>query len=120
MAESGASRLFRPVNQSLGQQPSLGPIPANLLAPSAAILVVFYLLCIVLLGLPFAWFLLLSVWATSAWWVVVGEKPWKFTNKFVQVPDWTRGYVLYHPCLQYDDNHDEATSGHATLPTETV
>jgi hypothetical protein len=31
MAESEPSKHFRPVNQSLGQQPTLGPIPTNLL-----------------------------------------------------------------------------------------
>jgi hypothetical protein len=102
MADADASRLFRPINQSLGQQPSLGPIPAHLLAPSAVILVMFYLVIVVVLGLTFAWFLLLSVWGVATWWVVVGERPWKFINKFVAVPDWTRGHVLYTACLPND------------------
>jgi hypothetical protein len=95
------STLFRPVNQSLGQQPTLGPIPANLLAPSGSILVSFYILIEVILGLGFLPFLLLSVWGISTWWVVVGEKTWTFTNKFVSVPDWKRGHVLYQPRLPH-------------------
>jgi hypothetical protein len=101
MAESEPSTLFRPVNQSLGQQPTLGPIPANLLAPSGGILVSFYVLVEVILGLGFLLFLLLSVWGISTWWVVVGEKTWTFTNKFVSVPDWKRGHVLYQPRLPH-------------------
>jgi hypothetical protein len=38
------SRLYCPVNPSLGKQPSLGPIPTALLAPSSGILVGFYVL----------------------------------------------------------------------------
>jgi hypothetical protein len=120
MADSETSRLFRPVNQSLGQQPSLGPIPANLVAPSAVILLLFYFLLVVVLRLTFAWFLLVSVWGIATWWVVVGEKPWKFTHKFVAVPDWTRGHVLYTPCLPQESEYDEASPGHETVSTETV
>ncbi len=54
------SRLYCPVNPSLGRQPSLGPIPAHLLAPSGGIFVGFYILIEVLLGLGFVLFLLLS------------------------------------------------------------
>jgi hypothetical protein len=99
MSSAEPSRLFCPINQSLGKQPSLGPIPANLLAPSGGILVSFYILVEVLLGLGFAAFLLLTTWGISTWWVVVGEKTWKFTNKFVAVPDWKRGHLPYQSHL---------------------
>ncbi|NEQ42052.1 MAG: hypothetical protein F6K00_00235 [Leptolyngbya sp. SIOISBB] len=79
------SHLFCRVNPSLGKNPSLGPIPANLLVPSGAILVGFYILIEVLLSLDFVLFLLLSLWRVSTWWVVVGEKIWRFTHK-VTVP----------------------------------
>lgn len=101
---------FRPVNQSLGKQPSLGPIPAALLAPSLIILVITYFLVQVVLSLGFVWFLLISAWGLSTWWLVVGEKTWRFTNKFVSPPDWNRGYVHYTCSLQQDDN--EATNRH--------
>jgi hypothetical protein len=115
MPEAQSSEVFRPVNQSLGQQPSLGPIPANLIAPSAVILLGFYLFLVVLLRLKFAWFLLLSVWGIATWWVVVGEKPWKFTHKFVRVPDWTRGYVVYTSYWPDDYDDDQAEHGYETL-----
>ena len=98
------SRLYCPVNPSLGRQPSLGPIPTALLAPSSGILVGFYVLIEVLLGLGFVLFLLLSAWGISTWWVVVGEKTWKFTHKFVPVPDWKRGHVPYQRHLP--NHHD--------------
>ena len=106
MTASEPAKLFRSVNQSLGQQPSLGPMPAALLAPSAGILFGFYALTILVLHLHFAWFLLLSVWGISTWWVVVGEQTWKFTHKFVSVPDWMRGHVRYTACLGQHDDHD--------------
>jgi hypothetical protein len=91
---------FRMINQSLGQQPSLGPIPIGLLAPSGAVLFVSYFLVRVLLNLSFPIFLVISIWGISTWWAVVGEKSWKFTNKFVAVPDWYRGHRLYKSCLR--------------------
>jgi hypothetical protein len=103
---------FRPVNQSLGQQPSLGPIPANLLAPLAGILVGFYILFVAILHIPYTWFLLLSIWGIAGWWVVVGQKTWKFTHKFTGVPDWKRGHLSYHCCLrEEDDDSDKTSSG---------
>jgi hypothetical protein len=100
MAE--VSKLFCPINQSLGQQPTLGPMPANLLAPTGAILVSAYVLIELLLHLGFGTFLLVSTWGVSTWWVVVGEKTWKFTNKFVSVPDWNRGHVSYQAHLDHE------------------
>ncbi len=103
------TQQFRPVNQSLGQQPSLGPIPANLLAPSAAILFGFYVLFVLLLRVSFIGFLLLSVWGITSWWVVVGEKTWRFTHKFKRVPDWRRGHCHYRCCLREENDDSNET-----------
>jgi hypothetical protein len=103
MAESESSKLYRPVNRSIGQQPSLGPIPSNLLAPSGAILVGFYVLIEVVFSFGFVPFLLLSAWGISTWWVAVGEKTWAFSHKFIRVPDWKRGPVLYHRHVRKTD-----------------
>jgi hypothetical protein len=104
MAESEEKRPFRLTNQSLGQQPSLGPIPMNLLAPSGIILTIAYLIVRVILRWNFPLFLAVSIWGISAWWIVVGEKTWKFTNKFVPVPNWRRGHVRYRRYLERDEN----------------
>jgi hypothetical protein len=104
------AQRFRPVNQSLGQQPNLGPIPANLLAPSAGILFSFYILFVAILHIPFTWFLLLSIWGITSWWVVVGEKTWRFTHKFKRVPDWKRGHLRYRYCLSEEENDPHKTS----------
>ncbi|MEO1391197.1 MAG: hypothetical protein AAFV85_28025 [Cyanobacteria bacterium J06634_6] len=99
MSEVTERRLFCSVNQSLGAQPTLGPIPTSLLGPSMTILVGSYCLTQILLGLGFASFILLATWLICTWWVVVGEKTWRFTNKLVRVPNWSRGYVRYHRYL---------------------
>lgn len=99
MTTSKSSNLFRPINQSLGQQPSLGPIPANLLAPSGVVLVGCYVLVRIIFGLGFVPFLFFSIWGIATWWVVVGEKTWKFTQKFVSPPHWKRGHLPYQPLL---------------------
>lgn len=105
------SSLFRAVNQSLGQQPSLGPIPASLLAPSIVILISFYILFVLILRLQFVWFLLLSIWGMTSWWIVVGQRTWKFVHKFTIVPQWKRGHLPYQPCLR-EDKHDPHETSH--------
>jgi hypothetical protein len=110
MAERDMHRQFQPVNQSLGQQPSLGPIPSNLLGQSAGILFGFYVLFVVIFHIPFTWFLLLSIWGIASWWVVVGEKTWRFTHKFKGVPDWKRGHLGYRCCLRGKDDDSNETS----------
>jgi hypothetical protein len=100
MASHDPEKQFRIINQSLGQQPSLGPIPMGLLAPSGAILFVSYFMARVALNWSFPIFLVISAWGICTWWAVVGEKTWKFTNKFVAVPDWNRGYRRYRSCLR--------------------
>ncbi|MEL6780662.1 MAG: hypothetical protein AAFO06_25855 [Cyanobacteria bacterium J06597_16] len=99
MLETTQRKLFCAVNQSLGAQPTLGPIPTNLLTPSLTILTGSYFLTQVMLGLGFAAFLLLATWMICTWWVVVGEKTWRFTNKLVPVPAWSRGYIRYQRYL---------------------
>jgi hypothetical protein len=113
MIRQRSEQPFRLVNQSLGQQPTLGPIPANLLAPSGVILVLAYGLTQVVAQLDFAVFMVVSAWGISSWWIVVGEKTWKFTNKFVSVPDWSRGHVCYRSCLNHYEH--ETTDGSSTL-----
>jgi hypothetical protein len=110
MAERDTPKQFRPVNQSLGQQPSLGPIPANLMAPSAGILFGFYVLFVLLFHIPFTSFLLLSIWGIASWWVVVGEKTWRFTHKFTNAPTWKRGHLHYQCCLRENTNDSNETS----------
>ena len=99
MSEISQRKLFCTVNQSLGAQPTLGPIPTSLLGPSLTIVVGSYCFTQILLGLSFAAFLLLTAWMICTWWVVVGEKTWQFTNKLVSVPCWSRGYVRYQRYL---------------------
>ena len=99
MADTAQRQLFCTVNQSLGAQPTLGPIPTSLLTPSIIILVSSYCFAQILLNLSLASFILLTAWLICTWWVVVGEKTWQFTNKLVRVPNWSRGYVRYHRYL---------------------
>jgi hypothetical protein len=104
MAGSEGGKQFRLTNQSLGQQPSLGPIPTTLLAPSGIILVIAFFVVRVVLQWNFPIFFAVSIWGISVWWIVVGEKTWRFTNKFVPVPDWNRGHVRYTSCLNHNED----------------
>ncbi len=97
--QSQRQGLFCEINRSIGQQPSLGPIPAALIAPSGGILFCLYFLLMVVLKVGIPIFLLVTFWCVATWWVVVGEKVWKYINKFVPVPNWKRGFLRYQPLL---------------------
>jgi hypothetical protein len=93
---------FRPVNQILGAQPSLGPIPADQILPWALIALVAYFIVNGVFGGIFPdefqkwlWTALLTAWGIGTWWILMGDRSWRFLSKFIAVPKWTRGFARY-------------------------
>ncbi|MBR8835129.1 MAG: hypothetical protein DSM106950_14120 [Stigonema ocellatum SAG 48.90 = DSM 106950] len=102
---------FRPVNQILGSQPSLGPIPADQVFPWTVIAVASYLIVNGVFGGLFAddfqkwlWTILIIGWGMATWWILTGGRSWRFLSKFVGVPTWTRGIARYLSLLEA--NHE--------------
>jgi len=89
----------RPVNQILGTQPALGPVPAELVFPWAVILVVSLLLG-QLLGWGWLWSGVLALGLGAAWWLLTGRESWRFRQKFYDVPNWVLGNARYAPLLE--------------------
>lgn len=88
----------RPVNNLLGSRPTIGPIPADLFIPFGVITVGMYLISSGLLGLAIEWTLALILWGCTTWWVLTGNRPYRFLSKFVPVPRrWSRGHIRYRP-----------------------
>jgi hypothetical protein len=97
---------FRPVNQILGSQPSLGPIPADQIIPWAAIALSVYLIINGVFGGLFQddfqkwlWILLMTGWGIATWWILTGGRSWRFLSKLIGVPTWTRGFARYQSWL---------------------
>lgn len=88
----------RTVNQILGAQPNLGPFPASQIVPWGVILV-FSWFCRGLLNLSWLLTGLLAAWLIATWWILTGDKAWRFFSKFVEVPHVVRGYGRYQPLL---------------------
>ncbi|RUS95591.1 hypothetical protein DSM106972_089470 [Dulcicalothrix desertica PCC 7102] len=99
---------FRPVNQILGTQPSLGPIPADQIFPWIIIILLSYFIVNGFLGGLFAdawqkwlWTVLIAGWGMATWWILTGGKSWRFLSKFIGVPNWTRGVARYRSFLEF-------------------
>lgn len=102
---------FRPVNQILGSQPSLGPIPADQILPWLVIVLVSYFVINGVFGGLFAddfqrwlWTALMTGWGIATWWILSGGRSWRFLSKFIGVPTWTRGFARYQSVLEI--NHE--------------
>ncbi|OLP17775.1 hypothetical protein BST81_11915 [Leptolyngbya sp. 'hensonii'] len=96
---------FRPVNPMLGVQPRLGPFPAEHILPWSVIGFAAYLLCQVFLNLGWLWTGVIAAWGISTWWILTGDKPWRFLSRFTRTPYWVRGYCTYHSILQTHRSH---------------
>jgi hypothetical protein len=102
---------FRPVNQILGAQPSLGPIPADQVLPWTVIALTSYFIINGIFGGIFKdefqkwlWTLLITGWGMATWWILTGGRSWRFLSKFIGVPTWTRGFARYQSLLEI--NHE--------------
>jgi hypothetical protein len=103
-------RDFRPVNQILGSQPSLGPIPADQILPWTVIALVSYFIINGIFGGFFSdgfqkwlWVILVTAWGMATWWILTGGRSWRFLSKFIGVPTWTRGFARYRSILEVND-----------------
>jgi hypothetical protein len=98
---------FRPVNQILGSQPSLGPIPADQILPWTVIALASYFIVNGVFGGFFSddfqkwlWMILITAWGMATWWILTGGRSWRFLSKFIGVPTWTRGFARYQSILE--------------------
>jgi len=81
---------FRTVNRVLGEQPRLGPFPADQVVPWTAIALI---ILMIVRGLMQQSWLATGVtiaWGWASWWVISSNKT--FFGKFVGTPRITRGY----------------------------
>jgi len=99
MADSSYNE-FIPVNQVLNLKPRLGPIPGDQVVPWVSILLVAYIVCQGLLGLPWTTTILISGWGIGTWWVLTGDAAWKFLSKFYGTPHWVIGHLMYQSPLE--------------------
>ncbi|MFN6568370.1 hypothetical protein A6770_06130 [Nostoc minutum NIES-26] len=102
---------FRPVNQILGSQPSLGPLPADQIFPWIVIALTSYFIINGIFGGIFSddfqrwlWTVLVAGWGIATWWILTGGRSWRFLSKFIGVPTWTRGFARYQSLLEV--NHE--------------
>ena len=101
---------FRPVNQILGTQPSLGPIPADQIIPWTVIALAAYFIINGIFGSWFPddfqkwlWTALMAGWGVATWWILTGGRSWRFLSKFIAVPSWTRGFARYQSWLEINN-----------------
>jgi hypothetical protein len=79
---------FRKVNAILGASPKIGPFPTELIIPWAIISFTLFMICYVVLNLPWLWVLLIVAWGDATWWIDRFKTP----SVFIKV----------YPCAEMD------------------
>jgi hypothetical protein len=77
---------YVPVNKLLGQQASIGPIPAEQLIPWVVCTVTAFFITNILFDLPMHISILTSVWLIVSWWMLTGKRSYQFTDRFASLP----------------------------------
>ncbi len=85
------------VNKILGQQASIGFIPAEQIIPWVVLVVFSYTITNGLFSLGIPCFLIVSFWLIVSWWLLTGSKPHQFVDKFRKPPgdEWCNGNLLF-------------------------
>lgn len=96
----------RPVNQLLGQPPSLGPIPGDQVIPWLVIAAISLGLRL-FVGISWYWTGFIFVWGIFSWWILTGRRAWRFLNRFSRPPKWARGYKKYEFILEGRDGSEK-------------
>ncbi|MGF1480387.1 MAG: hypothetical protein ACFB4I_12995 [Cyanophyceae cyanobacterium] len=89
------------VNRILGTQPRLGPLPADQVLPWSLFTLFSYFICQGYYDFGWLPMVLLDGWLISTWWILTGERSWRFLSKiYPPVPRWERGCPKYHSFLE--------------------
>jgi hypothetical protein len=91
-------REFRTVNRVLGEQPRIGPFPADQVFPWTMIGIIIYLICKLIFQASWLITGLMIAWGWATWWTLSSNKTW--LAKFVKVPQITRGYKRFYSLSQ--------------------
>lgn len=88
---------FIKVNQILGKQASIGPIPADQIVPWMLLIGIAYFLTQGLFSFGMPVFLFVAAWFCIAWWLLTGKRPHLFVDRFRGTPgtDWINGEAAY-------------------------
>ncbi|MBD2421676.1 hypothetical protein H6G54_29160 [Anabaena cylindrica FACHB-243] len=88
---------FRTVNRVLGEQPRIGPFPADQFFPWTAIALITYLICKLTFQTSLLVTGLVTAWGCATWWTLTSNKTW--LSKFLTVPRVTRGYKRFYSLI---------------------
>ncbi len=95
---SSPRQQFRTVNRVLGEQPKIGPFPADQVFPWSAIALLTYFLVKVLFNASWLVTCLVIGWGWASWWTLSSNKTWM--GKFVRVPRIVRGYQHFQSLVK--------------------
>lgn len=85
---------FRAVNRILGEQPRIGPFPADQVFPWTAIAFVGFFVVNGIFAADLMTTGFFIAWGCATWWTLTANKSW--LGKFVGVPRVTRGYKPFY------------------------
>lgn len=99
-------KKIRIVNQTLGSQPKLGPIPGELIFPWLVIIVGSIFVTYYMLNSGWLATLFASFWGCATWWFVSVNK--SFLGKFVGTPRISRGYQPFFSLINPPQHHKKS------------
>jgi hypothetical protein len=90
-------REFIKYNKILGKEASIGPIPANQLVAWVGITLICYIVTNGFSSLGLGWFFATSFWLIVSWWILTGNQPHQFLDKWRKPPgkEWCNGDKRY-------------------------
>lgn len=78
------------VIDALNDKPKIFIFHTDLVAPFAIIISITFVVCYIVLGLSITFFVAVTVWLCSAWWILAGNKSYRFTDRLFPLPG--KGY----------------------------
>jgi hypothetical protein len=85
------------VNEMLGKQAAVGPLPANQIIPFGVIIIGSFAVLEGFLGLGLPVVFFVSFWMGSSWWLLTGKSPDDYINLFRKPSErnWITGGTVY-------------------------
>ena len=96
------SRKFRNVNRILGEQPRLGPFPADQVFPWGVIAIANLIIFHYMLNAGWIVVSVSTAWGWATYWTLSSNKT--FFGKFIGVPRLSKGYMRHQSLLTHRES----------------
>jgi hypothetical protein len=108
--------MFRPINRTIGLSPKIGSLALYQILPFGTYAATAYYLKEIL-GFSWLAYAVVVSLMTGATFLLLGDKPWLFFSRTMEVPYLVRGGTLYQPLLREEGEGHSPPLPHSPLPS---